>query len=359
MAVKIFRIVAKLLTYLLCAATLLSAWGGYVPPNLWATPSIFVLAFPYLALATLIAGIAWFASRRIFITCVCGGVLVLYSGALFSHFPLHGEKKVQAGERPFTLMTYNIHQAVDVRPEESRAGQNRAFRELLDCGADIIAVQELVDFRKYHIDGVPDADVETLLEKYPYCLTVGDPASLVLLSRFPAAQKESDEFFQLCEIEVYGRRLWLLNVHLASFLLSQEERRVVSGVRGVRSAKRSIDEFKGSISEKLKVAFREHQKEADKLRGIINSHPGPLIICGDFNDVPASWAYNRLKGDDLQDAWSKTSAGMTYTFNLYGLYFRIDQILYRPEGLRALKTDRLKIDASDHFPMMARFAITP
>ena len=48
------RIIGKTLTFALYLITLLAAFGGYIPPTLWSLPAIFVLAFPYLLILSLI-----------------------------------------------------------------------------------------------------------------------------------------------------------------------------------------------------------------------------------------------------------------------------------------------------------------
>lgn len=45
------RLAAKILSVALFIATCCAAYGGYVNPRLWATPSLLTLALPYLALS--------------------------------------------------------------------------------------------------------------------------------------------------------------------------------------------------------------------------------------------------------------------------------------------------------------------
>ena len=60
------------------------------------------------------------------------------------------------------------------------------------------------------------------------------------------------------------------------------------------------------------------------------------------------------------DAYTQTGMGMMVTYNLFNLYFHIDQVFYRPDGgLRALSTRKGDIDSSDHYPVLARFALSP
>ena len=64
------RLAAKILSVALFIATCCAAYGGYVNPRLWATPSLLTLALPYLAMATFAASIGWALSRKILMTAL-------------------------------------------------------------------------------------------------------------------------------------------------------------------------------------------------------------------------------------------------------------------------------------------------
>ena len=117
-----------------------------------------------------------------------------------------------------------------------------------------------------------------------------------------------------------------------------------------------MKEFKGSIRQKMRKAFRHRAEDAEALRECIDEIPRdvPLIVCGDFNDVPASWCYNMIRGDDLRDAYEETNFGPAITYNLHAFYFHIDQMLYRGP-LVALDLTVNKINTSDHYPLIGEF----
>lgn len=357
----IFRLSAKILTWALALLTLLAAYGGYIPPAVWSTPSVLALAYPYLALLTLIAGMAWLVWRRFFPAIVCGAALLLGSGALLANLPFSSPRSSAPGEKPFTLMTYNVMGGDDVRnPDDSHS---RTFQYILDTKADIVCMQEMALPKAGQTQGLTPGMADSLFSMYPYVVSTPD-GDFCLLSKYPAkgvrAGKGSSasNCFELYRITIGQRTLHVMNLHLASYLLSPDERRVVTDIRGVRSARRSVREFKGSILNKLKSSYRQRAIDAEAVREIIDSIRGPLVVCGDFNDVPASWAYRTIRGEDLRDAYADTGLGMMVTYNLHGFYFHIDQIFYRG-ALRALSVKKGKVNSSDHFPLLATFALTP
>ena len=97
-------------------------------------------------------------------------------------------------------------------------------------------------------------------------------------------------------------------------------------------------------------------RAADILRAL-DKVSGPLIVCGDFNDVPESWCYRLLRGDDLRDAYVETSFGPLITYNRHAFWFHLDQILYRGP-LQALSVKKGRLRSSDHYPLLAEFEFT-
>ena len=81
----------------------------------------------------------------------------------------------------------------------------------------------------------------------------------------------------------------------------------------------------------------------------IRKSPYPVIVCGDFNDTPVSYAYRTVLGD-LKDAFVESGRGISNTYNGILPSFRIDYILYDPK-FSAGNYRRDKVYLSDHFPV--------
>jgi endonuclease/exonuclease/phosphatase (EEP) superfamily protein YafD len=77
----------------------------------------------------------------------------------------------------------------------------------------------------------------------------------------------------------------------------------------------------------------------------------PMIVCGDFNDTPISYARHTI-AQGLTDCYVETGNGPGLSYNLQGFYFRIDHMFvsdhFTPYGC---KVDS-KIDVSDHYPIV-------
>lgn len=94
--------------------------------------------------------------------------------------------------------------------------------------------------------------------------------------------------------------------------------------------------------------------EAQQLLAALKDVHGPLILVGDFNDVPTGQAY-QLFQNQFTDTWiekSATSGGFSYPADKPAK--RIDYILYEARSkLRTKRTWTVATLASDHIPVVA------
>lgn len=363
----IIRICLKIISVVLFIVTIAAAYGGKCNPEFMTVPSVLVLALPYLAIATFLTGIGWLISGRIVMAAAAAITLFASWGTLKDVTPISFSKSPQNKACTFRIMTFNCLHLADTT--KSRAPGNRAIKYLANCNADIICLQELHNFEDAaEIHHWSRGLIDSLYASYPYRAgTTGN--DLKVLSKYPVELKdvqckdeEEEQYWRsrrrwrLFEVDINGFKLNLINFHMTSYDLSDSEREVVTEIKGVRTAKKSYEEFRHEIFPKLGAAFRARAQNVDEMAettiGI-----NPIIACGDFNDVPGSWAYNIMRKYGFKDAYSETSFGPTNTFNQFLFLFHIDQIFYRGDQLKALKVKKHKLNTSDHYPIEARFEI--
>ena len=144
----------------------------------------------------------------------------------------------------------------------------------------------------------------------------------------------------------------LYNLHLQSTSINSEERDYINNRRFLETADSGrVNKFTG-MAQRLyeNSCIRSHQ--VDALRHDMDHCPYPVIICGDFNDIPMSYAY-RTVASGLDDTFSKKGNGYVHTFNGFFGLLRIDYILVSKQ-FETLSYDVFPIDASDHYPVIAR-----
>lgn len=159
------------------------------------------------------------------------------------------------------------------------------------------------------------------------------------------------------DIKFKADTLRIYNVHLASIHMDVEDYAM-----GREIASNGIDDpyldMKAKILyKKVGNAFTTRQHQVKALRAHIDSCQYPVIICGDFNDSPVSYAYHKV-GHGLKDAFRESGGGrgQTYAGDAFPS-FRIDYIFHDKQynSFGYTTCDSLKV--SDHYPIFTNISI--
>ena len=78
--------------------------------------------------------------------------------------------------------------------------------------------------------------------------------------------------------------------------------------------------------------------------------PYPVVISGDFNDLPQSHIY-KLIDNNYKDAFRERGFGLAQTFKSKFIGLRIDYT-FTSETIEILNHEVLNSDISDHYPVM-------
>jgi endonuclease/exonuclease/phosphatase family metal-dependent hydrolase len=110
------------------------------------------------------------------------------------------------------------------------------------------------------------------------------------------------------------------------------------------------------VIRKLKNGAIQHNKEINLLLTHTESCPYKYIICGDFNELPYSYNYLKLR-KSFENAFEKAGAGFGFTFNGRLFFLRIDHHFVSP-GIRPIifSVDR-NIRQSGHYPIKGIYEI--
>ncbi len=168
-----------------------------------------------------------------------------------------------------------------------------------------------------------------------------DEIGLAIFSKFPIIAEGQIHFdstnnaAQWADIEMPdGKSLRIINAHLQTTGIS-------------RSSDLTIEKRIGILYDN----FVLRAKQADILRSLLDSTKTPVILCGDFNDTPSSYVYNRLMGDNMVDGFREAGSGLGSTFLKKFNLLRIDYIMYSREfeGIRYYSKQKTW---SDHNPIL-------
>jgi endonuclease/exonuclease/phosphatase family metal-dependent hydrolase len=147
-------------------------------------------------------------------------------------------------------------------------------------------------------------------------------------------------------------------VHLTTFGLSDKDKEYIDDAKKNKTQIDDDIQTSKSFVKKFKNAFMKRADEADKAAAIIAKSPHPVMLCGDFNDLPGSYTYTKLRAK-LKDAFIEKGTGLGRTYNRISPTLRIDHFFYDPAGLRLVGFECPPTSLSDHNPIITNFEINP
>ncbi len=179
---------------------------------------------------------------------------------------------------------------------------------------------------------------------------------IIIFSRFPIINKQTLSFpphdynsvIQYADIVKDADTFRVFNLHLQSLKFSKSDRKYIDNPS--LKDKNALQESRNIIS-KLKKGFVKRGRQADNIRAEIENSPYPVIVCGDFNDLPNSYAYCTI-GKGLVNTFAENGSGLGRTFSGISPTLRIDNI-FIDKKLTVVQTGRIAKKLSDHFPIFA------
>lgn len=183
-------------------------------------------------------------------------------------------------------------------------------------------------------------------------------------SRFPilggnkvSFDKKSNNLCIYSDIKTDEKIIRVYNMHLQSLHFHKQEYKVLDEIKSNEDIEVDAEEINASkmILTRLKRAFVKRASQADSIAVSIEHSPHSVIVCGDFNDSPFSYAYHTISAK-LKDAFVEAGNGFGPTYNGNLPPLRIDYIMYSGD-LKAFNFQTSKVDLSDHFPVSCYFRI--
>jgi endonuclease/exonuclease/phosphatase family metal-dependent hydrolase len=343
---KYFSFMFLVITLLMAIFTFFGLFGGSSnPANETAIPMI-VYVLPLLIIGNAVMLLFWLLRRRwhwaaipaVTLLCCIPYIGTVYQTGLFSS----GSDK--AGIK---IATYNV--ALFGR-EISGFKAEDILSEMKRQQVDILCMQE-------YAGRSGDKDNTASYLSFFGSMAKGHE-DMVIFSRFPIKASGTIDFgptnnsAMWADINVNGRIIRVFNTHLETTgfnrTLHQAAKIEIQGGHVKENALiRAIygNYTRGMIQRAIQADIVAHKVKESKY---------PVIVCGDFNDVPYSYTYNMMKGD-LVDGFKECGKGFMYTFR-GKKKVRIDYIFHDEVlvGETYFKTD---ISYSDHFPVFMKVAL--
>lgn len=320
------------------------------------------LIFPLLFLVLLLFIIAWAFSKSrwcwIFTIALLIGIQQIM--AVFA-FNVPKEFIVEKQNNTLRILQWNIS-GWDEEDKTAGVTYRLAMLDLIERqNADVLCFQEFFEpFDEKQNDATIPA-----IEKmgYPFHYFVrstnegyGPQSGVAIFSKYPVAdsaqfsygENSYAEHLIYVDIKVKDKIFRIFTTHLQSVKFDGGDLQSISDIKHSREA--GLRDSRTIVS-KLKRGYVHRYSQADFVKQQINKSPYPAIICGDFNDVPNSSTYFKIRGN-LRDAFLEKGFWLGRTYRFISPTLRIDYIL-ADKKFSVNQFQIIHVSYSDHYPVEA------
>jgi len=351
-----------------CCLLLLHALPYVNQSDFWFV-NLFAITLPFLLLAQLCFLVVWlfFKSKWWCLPVITMLLSWKFITAFYAFKVKEPEKTKIVSSHSLRITTWNVRLF--------NYQQNYTFfdtpmlNKITELNADIISLQEMMYAKdkndqlsldsmcrklgfQYSAAGFEDESFKPYKSRFTYCGVIFSKHPIIAVKTIKATDANNSDFLY-ADIQVNNDTIRVFNFHLQSLLFTREDYNALSQVRKGK-VENALPGGK-AILKKMKIAHAMRAQQVNSILPEIETRPYPVIVCGDFNDVPASYTYQKLS-HNLLDAQREAGKGIGRSFKFISPTLRIDYIL-SDKRMKPVNAFIDHIHASDHFPFTADFQL--
>ncbi|CAN5867312.1 endonuclease/exonuclease/phosphatase family protein [soil metagenome] len=358
------RKILLVLNVLVVAWLLMAILCMNVPPHRFWPAGFMALSLPVPIILNLLFFFLWALYRPVLALLplvVIVGTWSYHTRILALNLRSQPEPREQATS--FSVMSYNVR--VFNRYEFERPEDRVQSRKIIDWvaqhPADLFCVQEYYNENKSPIYNATSTIARKprkhIFQSTIYRSKAGAEYAMAIVSRYPIINKGTINFGKLtlnhamfADIKVKSDTVRVYNFHFQSMSIKNED------LRETYYENALFEQPGRKIARRLKDGFVERSQQVKILLDHLGSSPHPVVICGDLNDLPFSYTYEKLN-DKLSSSFGATGWGIGTTYNGLLPFLRIDGQFF--DSSRLLIHDfkiHQEVTYSDHFPNTAVYS---
>ncbi|HSB92817.1 MAG TPA: endonuclease/exonuclease/phosphatase family protein [Flavitalea sp.] len=346
---------------------LLACANRFLEPSQFWMVSFLSLAFPFLLFFVAAFVIFWILFRSKWVFFSIAALVIGWSNirALIGFnkdVPYQKEKPADC----LRILTWNVRNFNETSRtiEQSTSKRVEIFDFITEYQPDVLCFQEFLEpnYVRFY------SNVNDLARLgYKYHFYVADyqrenkrfQIGVAIFSKFPVTDSaryqyqgprnlRAAESLIYADLDIRGEKVRIFNTHLQSVLFQERDYR---NVEIIKNAEDSMLAASKSLVRKLKTGYALRSEQVALVRKLLDESPYPEVICGDFNDVPNSYTYFKVRGD-RKDAFHEKGNGIGRTFKEISPTLRIDYIM-ADRQFEVVRYKRFLVPYSDHYPVMS------
>jgi endonuclease/exonuclease/phosphatase family metal-dependent hydrolase len=350
----------KLILFINVFAAISLIAGGmsiYINPQNSVIPGFFGLLYPLLLLINIFFLFFWVTARFRHATISLLAILITLP-VLKTYFAFHiSHEEKSPSVKSLKVMSYNVRNFDLYNWKNDGKTLQKMMELIINERPDIACFQEFFNAESGKFQTISRLMREAGFKYYSFEKTVSREHygawGVATFSRYPIISHSEIRFQNsrlnsslFTDVQIDSVIVRVFNVHLQSVYLSKKDYDYLEQVSKDQEVQVKPTQ---QIASKLKQAFLVRAPQAMKIKEEIRNSKYPVIVCGDFNDTPASFCYHTIS-TDLLDAFLTAGWGAGPTYAGLLLPYRIDFILCD----KKFSADHYKTGCekySDHYPI--------
>lgn len=356
---SVFNKIVLWLNYFAVLALLIGISAKYFSPQLFWLIAFFGLAFPFLLVLNIMFTIYWIIQfRRLALISFCVLLFGFFTARLYVQFSVNNK----GSNNDVKVTSYNSMLFDLYNWSKNKKSRQYILSSLQEINPEILCLQEF--YNSNHPEGLHNVD--TVLAAFNFKFHQVEYTSIAYghnhfgiatFSKYPIINMgkivfntKSNNICIYSDIVIGDDTVRVYNMHLQSISFSKKDYKFIDDIQDEDDATDELENSK-SILRRLKRAFVKRAVQAEKIAASINECPYKIIVCGDFNDTPASYTYRVIKRN-LKDAFVEKGNGLGITYAGKFPQFRIDYIMHSKE-IVCKGFSRSEETFTDHYPITA------
>ena len=364
---KIRRRVWLLLNILVVLWILLGVLCLQVPPDDFWPAAFIAFSLPAPLILNFLFLVYW-VLRRSWLLVLPLAMFILGWNYYARLVAINSEDEIVEAGKTLQVLSFNTHvfNAYADRDGSEMEASSDMIEWVAKHPADIICLQEFYSNRGSNTYNTI-SKIGTRYDRYRFfSVSYVDrnkaDIGIVIFSKYPIVNKGVIRFGESnhnrgiwVDVNVKGDTVRVYTAHLQSMSIKSQD------IENTYSAIGNEENFKKegrNLARRLKRGFIARGNQVELLLEHIRESPYPVIVCGDFNDIPFSYTYNKM-ASELKNAFVEAGSGVGATYNGPLPFLRIDNQFYS-ESLKAYQFEtHYEMGLSDHFPISAKYVIEP
>ncbi len=348
----------------ICSLCLLvTALGCFVNPT-YSWPFAFLgFIFPLFVVVNILLVLFWLFTKQKKFALVSFLPLLFTFPFLQRSFAFNTKQHI---EKDIKIISYNVRNFDLYNWSHNKETRKKMFDLLEAEQPDILCLQEFYSDTA-HFRNVEDLK-KTLGMKYHFFgkTVVVDGKNdrrswgVITLSKYPIVEKEMIDFSNstgnaciYTDIKINDTIVRIYNMHLQSIHFGYNDYKYIDQIQDNQET--NMNETK-NILRKIKRAAIKRGEQVNEVVKSINQCESAKIICGDFNDTPVSYTYQKIS-KDMNDVHVSLGFGFGRTYSKIIPTLRIDYLFLDP-SFNANSYKVIEKEYSDHYPIVSTFSLS-